>query len=325
MSRLLTVLVVGGTGYVGSNLVHHLKSNPAVRVLVGTRCRAVDGVDSEGTRTVDLINDNDEDALVHSLAGCDVVVNCVGASAADCRANPANAVRTNVLGASKLLAAAAKAELNTFIQLSSIHVYGDRQHVEVNEQSPTLPTSTYGAIHLSSELVLRNSEHEGVSLVVLRLSNAFGGLLGERSSTLGLVVNDLCRQSILKREMIVKSSGNQFRDFIPMDWVVRGIEHFCVRNIESENNELFNLCLGDSLRVRELAFRIAEHCDSEFGFTPTVRFESVEPRESERFTYSNSKLISSGFVMNGALDDGIVDCLRYCQMQRVRGVANWID
>lgn len=321
-SRLRTVLVIGANGYVGANLVQHLSLNETIQVLSGVRSKSGIHANGGNVRLVDLSSCDSLDAL---LSGVDVVVNCSGVSAAECKLNLGSAVSTNVLGTSRLFEAAIKAKVESFVQLSTIHVYGDVVRGVVDEVAHPAPTTPYGAIHYATETILRNASHPDVELVVLRLANAFGGQLGERPGTLGLVVNDLCRQAVMHREIVVKSSGNQFRDFIPMENVVRALEFFCVRKGLEANNELFNLSMGNSVRVRELAARVACLCDQEFGYEPSIVFMSDEPREAFRIEYSNAKIRAVGFEAACSLDDGILSCLRYCQMQRVRGVTNWIS
>ena len=52
--------------------------------------------------------------------------------------------------------------------------------------------------------------------MIIRLSNSYGAPISKDVNRWTLVVNDLCRQAITNRELKLKSSGEQHRDFIPI-------------------------------------------------------------------------------------------------------------
>jgi UDP-glucose 4-epimerase len=137
----LRVAVVGATGNVGVALLAALAADPAVGEIVGV-ARRLPSVARPKTRWA--VADVGRDALEPLLDGIDVVVNLAWAlqPAHDREAQ----LRTNVLGASRLAAAAATAGVGALVQASSIGAYaaGPKDQL-VDERWPAtgIPTSTY--------------------------------------------------------------------------------------------------------------------------------------------------------------------------------------
>ena len=107
------VLVLGGTGYIGSRLVAKLAQAGWVPIAASRR----DGVDT-----------TDESSLVRALQGMDAVVNCVAGSK--------DAIST---GARALVAAAGRAGQPRIVHLSTMSVYGALEG-DVTEASPRDPS-----------------------------------------------------------------------------------------------------------------------------------------------------------------------------------------
>ncbi len=76
-----------------------------------------------------------------------------------------------------------------------------------------------------------------------------------------LVFNGLCRQAMTSGEMVVKSSGKQQRDFIPLHDVAVAVDHFLFKNPKKWDDGLFNLGGDCSLSIVEVAKTIAIKVD----------------------------------------------------------------
>jgi len=84
-----------------------------------------------------------------------------------------------------------------------------------------------------------------------------------------LVVNDLCRQAVRERCLVLKSSGEQLRDFIPLSAVCEDI----VKLLAMPAQELpptLNIGSGESISVMALARLIQQRCQATLGFTPAL-------------------------------------------------------
>jgi nucleoside-diphosphate-sugar epimerase len=110
-------------------------------------------------------------SLAHLDAGYDWVVNCVSASGG----GVADYRRVYLDGARNLLAWLRPRPPRRFVYTSSTGVYGQVDGSEVDEASPTEPSTDTGAVLVETERVLLDAaEREGLPAVVLRVAGIYG-------------------------------------------------------------------------------------------------------------------------------------------------------
>jgi UDP-glucose-4-epimerase GalE len=182
----LSVLVVGGAGYVGSHMVKLLLAEGhEVTVLDNLSRGHRDAVQSARFVQADLL---DPASLASAFAGkrYDVVMHfaafCyVGESVR----KPQEYYRNNVVGSLNLLDAMREASVDKLVFSSTCATYGDPVEVPMRETHPQRPINPYGATKLAVETILRDYACAyGSSSVSLRYFNAAGsdpeGRIGER-------------------------------------------------------------------------------------------------------------------------------------------------
>ena len=150
--------------------------------------------------------------------------------------------------------------------------------------------------------------------IVLRLSNSIGAPINAKVDRWSLIGNDLCRQAITTQEMHLKTSGIQERDFIALSDVARATGHMIRLDEEKIADGIFNLGGENSLSIIQLATKIQDRCKLKFDFTPHI--VRPEPRNAETVAplkYSVEKLKTTGFQLQGSLEQEIDDTLFFCQ------------
>jgi UDP-glucose-4-epimerase GalE len=170
----VTILVVGGAGYIGSHAARALRRSGYEAVLYDNL--------STGFRRLaqgfELVEGDiaDETTLRPALARVDTVMHFaahayVGESVAD----PRKYFRNNVAGALSLLNSALDAGIRRFVFSSSCAVYGIPGQIPITEQTPREPVNPYGASKLFFENALEAySRAYELRSVSLRYFNAAG-------------------------------------------------------------------------------------------------------------------------------------------------------
>jgi len=95
-----------------------------------------------------------------------------------------------------------------------------------------------------------------------------------------LLVNDLCRQAVTTQSMVLRSSGLQRRDFVPLHDVCRAIDHLLHLPGQDLAKNLFNVGGEWSPTVWEVACLVQQRCIVALGFQP--KLTRVPPGAEER-------------------------------------------
>jgi UDP-glucose 4-epimerase len=182
----MTILVVGGAGYIGSHMVLRLvEEGEPVAVLdnlsTGFRDAVVGGTFIEGdcgdiAAVKDAIRAHDVDVVMH-FASCIQVGESV--------TNPLKYYDNNVSRTINLLTAMHETGVRNFVFSSTAAVYGDSESSLIDETHPCRPINPYGRSKRMMEQVLSDcADAYGLRFFALRYFNAAGAdpltRLGER-------------------------------------------------------------------------------------------------------------------------------------------------
>lgn len=221
----MKILITGGFGYVGGRLGMHLASSSLNYVYLGSR---VQRQRPDWLQRGDAIEMNwsDQSSLEAACENMDVIVHTAGCNAMDCLKSPALALEVNGMATERLVLAAQRRDVSKLIYLSTAHVYSSDLSGIITENSKITNLHPYATSHIAGEKAVINV-HSGVGLqsVVVRLANSFGAPASLDANCWTLVVNDLCRQATINRELIIKGPSNSVRNFISMTGVCLAIEH----------------------------------------------------------------------------------------------------
>lgn len=255
-----------------------------------------------------------QDRLDSVCKGVDTVIHLAGLNEIESLANPQEACLVNTSGTLKLVEAAGQAGVKRFIYFSTIHVYGAPLSGIITENTPTCPRHPYAITHLAAEdFIIAANKEKVFSGVVFRLSNGFGAPADHAINRWTLVVNDLCRQAVVGRKLVLKSSGQQSRDFISFTDIIRATEHILAMPTVKTDNCLFNLGGENSTSILEMAKIIAIRCQKVLGYIPEItRPKSPDKEAYEKIEYRIDKLKATGFSLVSNRDEEIDATLRAC-------------
>jgi nucleoside-diphosphate-sugar epimerase len=214
--------VVGGAGFIGSNLVDALIER-GDDVLVVDNLSTGDSRNLNPTASLARIDIAvDSEALTTALRGCEVVfltaaLPRVPRSIED----PVGTHAVNVTGALRVLKAAVDAGVQRVVYSSSSSVYGDQRTLPLTEDMAPGPLNPYACQKLICEIYARNfSRIYGLETVCLRYFNVYG----PRQATEGayrLVIGIFLDQRRRGEPLSIHGDGQQTRDFTWVGDVVR--------------------------------------------------------------------------------------------------------
>jgi UDP-glucose 4-epimerase len=131
-----------------------------------------------------------------------------------------------------------------------------------------------------------------------------------------LVFNDLCNQAVLNKQIILRSSGTQHRDFISLHDVSRAMEHLIFQPGVNWQDGLFNLGGNCSLSIAQVAHIIANEYGLVYGIPPSVTLgKDTDNVSSEKVSYNINKLLGTGFTLTGNMKEEIRATFRMCEMK----------
>jgi nucleoside-diphosphate-sugar epimerase len=252
------VLVTGGAGFIGSNLVRALlERGDDVRVLdnfsTGNRAN-LEGLDVEivegELRSYERVH--------NAVRGTEVVYH-LGALGSVPRSvqDPLTSSAVNVEGTLNVLLAARDEGVRRVVFSSSTSVYGTSRQLPTPEDHPPDPISPYGVAKLAAEryCVSFSRVYESFETVVLRYFNVFGprqSPFSQYSAAIPLFITAIDAG----RPVDVYGDGEQSRDFTYVGNVVDATLR--AGEAAGASGEIFNIAAGSPVSVNRMADTIGE-------------------------------------------------------------------
>lgn len=305
----MNVLIAGGLGYVGGRIASQLAGRDGFQVVVTTRDparRRRPFSQGEIVATADALQPaalarRKIDAVIHLATPTETLSN----------RSPLAALQANASVTLPLLEAARAGGVRHFIYISTVHVYGTPLKGRIDETSCPAPVQPYAIIHRTAEDFALSAAGKDFRVTVLRLANAVGAPIDTAVDRWSLLANDLCREAALRRRLVLRSSGRQWRNFLPLSDVGRAAEHLLQTPAPSG---VYNLAGERSCRVAEVVDLVAERCDALWNFRPEIQWPIKPPVEDESpLELVVDRLRETGFSFEGALAQAIDETLLFCR------------
>ena len=258
MSRT-TVLVTGGAGFIGSELVRQLAARGdrvlVVDSLVNGRRENIADVLSEQVQLLP-VDVRDLPALAPHLANVRVVYHLACLGVRHSVHSPVENHDVNATATLHLLRACRAAAVPRFVYVSSSEVYGTAKWAPMTEDHPTFPCTVYGASKLAGECYTRAYYRTyGYPTVVIRPFNTYGPRSHHEGDS-GEVIPKFLLRCLAGKPMVIFGDGSQTRDFTYVSDSAAGI----VLAGEHPNavGDTINLGFGSEVTINDLARQIAD-------------------------------------------------------------------
>lgn len=262
----MTVLVLGGAGYIGSHTVYELIDGGEDVVIadnlqsghveaVHPKARFYEGSICDKKFLDDLFKKEKIDSVIHFAAD-----SLVGESMVD----PLKYYENNLYGTMVLLKSMVENDVKQIVFSSTAATYGEPENIPMTEDDPKNPTNPYGETKLSMEKMMKwVSVAHGLRFVSLRYFNACGahvcGEIGEDHSPESHLIPLILQVPNGKRKEIgiygddyATPDGTCVRDYIHVTDLAQA-HILAVKYLEKGNeSNIFNLGNGVGFSVKEV-------------------------------------------------------------------------
>jgi UDP-glucose 4-epimerase len=223
----MNVLVTGGAGYIGTELVHLLIANPAVeKVVVYDNLSRPNfnlflGLRLQKHHKLSFVKGEllDSRALRKVLKGIDVVFHLAAKVTTPFANVDAHSYeQVNHWGTAELVYAVEESNVKRFVYTSSTGVYGSSAEA-VDEQTAPDPQSIYAVSKLRGEDHVKRLLPR-MDTYIMRCGNVYGY---SKSMRFDAVINKFVFDANFNKMITIQGDGKQSRSFIHVEWVSRAL------------------------------------------------------------------------------------------------------
>lgn len=250
------ILIVGGAGFIGSNLANEL-------VLRGNEVIVIDDF-SNGDyylknlnhkikiKNCDITKKDVLDVFAKELP--EIVVHLAAQiSVKKSIADPVYDEDVNVKGTINVLEGCVQANVKKILYSSSAAIYGNPQYLGIDEKHEVNPISFYGVSKYSAELYVKAYYNiYGLKYAILRLANVYGP--GQCINTYSGVIPLFLQSMLANKEPIIFGDGKQTRDFVYIKDVVKAF----ILAMKYSDNILLNIGAGKPTPILDLFNYLSE-------------------------------------------------------------------
>ena len=252
----MNILVTGGAGFIGSNLVDTLIDKGHSVVIVDNL--------STGTRKnlnpkakFYLADIRDEGIIkeIFSIEKPDIIDH--HAAQIDVRKSlevPGFDAEVNIIGSINLIKEAIEYNVKKFIYVSTGGaIYGEPEKLPVKEDTPINPVCQYGiSKHTVEHYLYLYGLHYGLNYTVLRYPNVYGPRQNPKGEA---GVNAIfINQMLARKTTIIFGDGEQLRDYV----YVGDIVDANIAALEKGNSSIYNIASGKGVSVNQIFFELKD-------------------------------------------------------------------
>jgi UDP-glucose 4-epimerase len=308
-----TIVVTGGAGFIGSELVRQLAARGRRVVVIdnlvnGHRRNLEDVLSDTVTLRACDIRDLDAWADVLPVATCVYHLACLGVRHS--LHSPFENHEVNATATLHALAACRDAGVPRLVYVSSSEIYGTATRVPMTEEHPPFPCTVYGASKLAGECYARAYHVSyGYPTVVVRPFNTYGPRSHHEGDS-GEVIPKFMLRCLAGRPLIVFGNGEQTRDFTYVSDTAAGI--ILAGESDAAIGQTINLGFGAEVSINALA----DVVQKVLGRPATVEHHADRPGDVRRLYADMGKARALlGYQPGISLEDGLRRLLEWYRGQ----------
>lgn len=293
----MKILVTGGSGFIGSNLVDSLVQQGHEVVVIDKKEPTFRNYNAK-YYIINLISDEIENVFQDGII--DVVIHLAAqTSVAKSILEPNQDSNDNIFATLNLLKYCKKYGINKIIASSSAAVYGEPNYLPVDEEHNIAPMSPYALSKYTMEEYIKLS---GLDYIIYRFSNVYGPRQQNsyESGVISIFVNNI----ILHKSITVFGDGEQTRDFIFVHDIVDNI----IKSLDfTFKNEIINLSTETQISINNL-IKILSKLSK---FNPIIKYLDARTGDIEHSVLANSKMLKFGLTASTPLEEGLTKTIKF--------------
>lgn len=251
-----TVLVTGGAGFIGSNLVHELvRQNQRVVVIDDLSSGKKEYLppqaifyqtDVRDSKAIGDIFEKEKPQVVYHFAARPLVE--------DAYKNPLEAIETNIMGTVNILEICRKqGNLESIIIVSSDKAYGKSNQLPYAEHHPLQGDHPYDVSKSSADLIAQTyAKTYELPVLITRFSNVFG----PGDSNLSRIIPGIMDSITNKKELLIRSDGTMIREYTYVKDIVAGC--IALANHKKDFGQAFNFGSTNVMSVLDVVKKAEE-------------------------------------------------------------------
>jgi nucleoside-diphosphate-sugar epimerase len=311
----MKILLTGAAGGIGSTLGYYLfKKGHDLTLIDNLRNGYEENLLIDGKSFGDFYNQDicDSQLADKLLDRYDCIIHLAAITALpDCESNVNDAININVAGTANIMECARKWNVSHVIFASTSAIYENNKEKVFVEDLDVNPRLWYSLSKKMAEEICESYRiNYDMKITTLRFFNVFGPRQDVHRKNPPLL-NYLVREIKKGNRPILHSNGEQVRDYIHVDDVVRLID-IC---LEKQPDDIFNVCTGTLLSVNQIVRYVTEVMGS--SITPIYQ-------EASKLWDTYPDLFSGSYPLNKEIVAKEVNKYSKGSYQKAKNVLGWI-
>ena len=299
----MRILITGGAGFIGSHIAGYYNGKAEVVVLDNLRSGSMKNL--EGLNVEFIRGDvRDRVKLARAMKNVDYVFHFAAMiGVPESMEQPLDCIDINVNGTLMVLEEAARAGVKKLIYASSASIYGNNANSIRREDMCPDPDSIYAVTKLNGEHCCKIfSENKKLKTVSLRYFNVFGPRQ-DPESAYAAAPAVFCNRAIHGKKIRIFGDGEQSRDFVYIDDVVKVNAFFMENDLEG----VYNVATGKTVTINDLVSKILFMTDSQ----SEVEHLSERPGDIRHLQASTDKLHAAGIRCDASFSASLGNTINY--------------
>jgi len=283
-----SILVTGGSGFIGSNLVDLLISKGFSVFVIDDLSTGLKNNHNDAATYIykditdftefpdqleEIIKKNNIDTVYHLAASADVYLSIN---------SPEKVYYINLIASIAIANICLKLNIKKFIFASTSAVYGEPEYLPVDEQHSTLPISPYGLTKLAFEQYLNyHSSISQTDYIIFRLPNVYGPR--QRPDLEGGVIAIF--ENLIKDNKVINfyGDGSQTRDWVHVSDI---IDAFYLAKDYRKDFEIFSLGSG----IQTTLYDLYQYFIEITNYQRKPKYLEERPGDIKHMVMSNTKV-----------------------------------